>query len=103
VSTPTETEYMDPARNLRAATGRVSMALDAIEDPEATNIAGRPNELEALESIEKAHYRLERAQRSLVEAMRAREIPWDQIAGPLGMTAAQARRRFTDAAWLGRS
>jgi DNA-directed RNA polymerase specialized sigma24 family protein len=99
----TETDYLDPARNLKSATGRISFALDAIEDTEATTITGRPTEVEALEHLEKAHYRLERAQRALVEQLRGRGTSWDEIADAVQMEPRAARKRFTESAWLGRS
>jgi DNA-directed RNA polymerase specialized sigma24 family protein len=94
-------DFHDPERNLRSATGRISIALDVITDPEPTNVAGRPSALEALEHLEKAHYRIERAQRTVIDQLRADGMRWAEIADALSLTPDQARARFTTA-WLGR-
>jgi DNA-directed RNA polymerase specialized sigma24 family protein len=94
VTSTESTDFLDPARNIRAAVARAEQALGAFEEG-----ATFP---EVLEQLEKAHYRLERAQRAIVDLATEQGLAWDELAGPLGMNAREARRRFTESAWLGR-
>jgi hypothetical protein len=100
----TSTEFTDPARLVRAAIARLSVALDAIEDPDTETAAGRPVAVEVLEHLEKAHYRVEIAQREIAKAHTATNDrdAWAQVADAVGQTPNEARARFRDSAWLGR-
>jgi hypothetical protein len=93
--TDTLADFHDPARVLPAAVARIESALALGLHPRS------PDRLEALEQLEKAHYRIERAQRAVIDDLRAQGTPWSDIAGPLGLTEREARRRFSSA-WLGR-
>jgi hypothetical protein len=91
----TSTDYLDPERLMRAAVGRVREALERYE-------AGG-HAPDVLAALERAHYRIETAQREIANAHAAtygREA-WDGIADAVGSTPAEARGRFTDG-WLGR-
>jgi transcriptional regulator GlxA family with amidase domain len=91
--TDTLADFLDPNRNVRAAIARQRHALAMLEEQHQT--------LEALEQLEKAHYRIERAQRELAERLQAAGHSWEEIAAPLGLSARETRRRFASA-WLGR-
>jgi hypothetical protein len=90
----TDDDYLDPGRNMRAAVARIQQALAALDEA-----ASYP---EVLEQLEKAHYRIERAQRELVADAIEDGTSWPDIAGPLGLNPGQARARFRESAWLGR-
>ena len=83
----TSTDFNDPARLMRAAVARINEALADFEETGAGP--------EALEALEKAHYRIENAQRSLADAYTdGLADGWVEVADAIGMTRDQARARF---------
>jgi hypothetical protein len=86
VTTDSPEAFHDAKRLVRAAIARQRHALAQIEEHRA--------DLDTLEQLEKAHYRIENAQSQLAERLAAAGHPWEEIAEPLGLTAREARRRF---------
>jgi hypothetical protein len=89
-------DYRDPVRLMRAAIARINEALADFDHSGAGP--------DVLAALEKAHYRVEIAQREIASAYTdgAPADAWDQVADAVGATPAEARRRFTESAWLGR-
>jgi transcriptional regulator GlxA family with amidase domain len=88
--TDTLADFTDPARALPAAVARIRHAL-ALDVHPRSPAADR---LEALHQLEKAHYRIERAQRALAADLLAQQIPLVEIADATQTTVRTARRRF---------
>ena len=82
----TATDFYDPERNMHAVLGRVSHAMQLHDDRTAA--------LDTIEQLEKAHYRLERAQGGIIAQAIADGSSWEAIAFVLGMTPRAARARF---------
>ena len=80
------TDFYDPERNMHAALGRISHAMQLHDDRTAA--------LDAIEQLEKAHYRLERAQGRIVAQALADGSSWPAIADSVGMHQRHARARF---------
>jgi hypothetical protein len=85
-------DFYDPRRNLRSAVARLNLAVKALDEG-----AVYP---EVIELLEKAHYRIERAQESVAldfleeyDATNEAEA-WQHIADAVGSSPRQARKRF---------
>jgi AraC-like DNA-binding protein len=78
--------FYDPERNMHSALGRIAHAMQLHDDRTAA--------IDALEQLEKAHYRLERAQGAVVAQAIADGTTWSDVAFVLGMAPRHARRRF---------
>jgi hypothetical protein len=89
-------DYRDPARLMRAAIARITEALADFDDSGAGP--------DVLAALEKAHYRIETAQREIADAYTdgAPADAWEQVGDATGTTGPEARARFTESAWLGR-
>jgi hypothetical protein len=82
-------EYLDPLRLMRAARARIEEAIDLLT-------ADGVQPLGMLHALEKAHYRLETAQREIA-ADYLEERPasaWQDVADAVQMKPGQARARF---------
>lgn len=84
----TSDDFYDPARNIAAAANRAHQA-------HAHLAAG--DRLDALHQLEKAHYRLERAEAEIVADLLELGTSWTAIATALQMRPGEARRRFREA------
>ena len=82
----TATDFYDPERNMHAALDRVAHAMQLHDDRTAA--------LDAIEELEKAHSRLERAQGAIIALALADGTSWADIASVLGMHHRGARIRF---------
>jgi hypothetical protein len=81
-------EYLDPQRLMRAARARIDEALALLDEGDQL--------LGVLHALEKAHYRLETAQREIA-ADYLEERPasaWEDLAAAVQMDVRPARERF---------
>jgi hypothetical protein len=89
-------DYLNPQRLMRAAVARIEEALHEYDQGGAGP--------DVLAALEKAHYRIETAQREIAGAFTDGNVPeaWTEVADAVQMDERAARRRFTASAWLGR-
>jgi hypothetical protein len=83
-------DFLDPERNIRAAIGRAQQALDAYQRG-PTDVLG-----DVIEQLEKAHFRLERAEREIIADALDAGVTWRDVGAVLGTNAGQARARFRE-------
>jgi hypothetical protein len=80
-------------RLIRAGIGRAETAL-ALLERDAMYEADEVPALAALYALEKAHYKVERAQGRLVAALREAGYGWPEIGAELGLSRQGARKRY---------